>query len=236
MMDRNAAEQTRRLKVITLKMVTEEGDEPDGTDRKPGDILWPERFTPMWVKDARRDPYKFATLYQQAPPSDAGQWCQPDWLQYVDAAPADLTIYLLSDLALTIGKGDYSVHLVVGVDHAGRIYVLHAWRDRCSGDDTAEMHLALCEQWQPMESLIEDDNASRMYVITLADRARQRQIRLPWKTMPIAGQQKEIRAAPLRSLFQQKRVFLVRGAVEPLADDPVVDVPDIAGRRRRRRR
>lgn len=68
MMDRNAAEQTRRLKVVTLKMVTEEGDEPDGTGRKPGDILWPERFTPMWVKDAQRDPFKFATLYQQAPP------------------------------------------------------------------------------------------------------------------------------------------------------------------------
>jgi len=196
--------------VLTLKMVSDGIDDPLG--RKPGEILWPERFTEMWVKDQQRDPYKWQTLYQQQPPSDAGQWCEPGWVQLVDEAPPNLNIYLVTDLALSIGRGDYSVHLVVGIDHAGRIYVLDAWRERCSGDETAEKHLELCQHWQPMECLIEDDNASKMYVITLADRARQRRIHVPWKAMSIAGKDKQTRAEPLRSLLKQRRVFFKRSA------------------------
>lgn len=209
LMDRDALEHTRRLKVLTLKMEAEEDDD-DPLGRQPGDILWPERFTDLWVRDQKRDPFKWRTLFQQEPPSDTGQWCRPEWLQFVDTAPDKLTNYLMSDLALSIGTGDYSVHIVVGIDHAGRIYVLEAWRDRCSGDETAERHLQLCDEWCPEESLIDDDNASRMYLIALADRARAAGIPVPWKSMPIAGKDKQTRAAPLQALLRQLRIFMVR--------------------------
>ncbi len=213
MIDRNDREQTRRLKVVTLKMETEEGDEPDGTNRKPGEILWPERFTYKWVADAKRNPYKWQTLYQQSPPSDVGQWCRPEWLLFVDSAPADVTYYLCSDLALSVGKGDYSVHIVVGVDSSGRLYIVYAWRERCTINETVTKHLELLLQYSPMESLIDDDNASKVYGVTLADRARyhpEGRVIVPWKIMPIRGQDKETRAAPLRGLLQQGRVFLIR--------------------------
>lgn len=210
MMDRDALKKTRRLKVVTLKMECEPGDD-DPLGRQPGERLWPERFTEMWVEDAKRDGHKWKTLYQQSPPSDTGQWCNPDWLQFVDRAPENLNNYLCTDLALSVGKGDYSVHLVAGIDEHGRIYIQHGWRAQVTINDVIDRHLSLATTFAPRESLIDDDNASKIYGIALADRARAAGVWLPWKSMPIRGQDKETRAAPLRALLQQGRVFLVRG-------------------------
>lgn len=202
---------TRRLRVVTLRMLAEPGED-DGTGRVPGDRLWPEWFTPEMVADAQRDAYRWQTLYQQRPPSSAGDWVDPADIHIVDTVPVGLPYYLCSDLALSVNKGDYSVHLAVGVGPGNQVYVVDAWRERAAVDKTVERHLDMVTTYKPLESLIDDDNASKVYVQLLASRARERGVPVPYKALPMRGQDKETRAAPLRGMLRSGRVSFKRAS------------------------
>lgn len=210
LIDRNKANPTRRQKLLILPM--EATEDLDIVGRMFGDRLWPEWFTEEMVNDAKRDEYKWRTLYQQQPPSDEGSWVAPAELQFVDMSPPilDLKIYLLTDLALSVNTGDYSVHIIVGVDSSMNIYILDAWRGRVSPEVTVDKHLSLIRTYSPAESLIDDDNAAKVYVQLLAQAARESGTPVPWKVLPMRGQNKETRAAPLRGWFKRKKMFIVR--------------------------
>lgn len=201
---------TRRLKVINLPMVAETEDDPLG--RAPGDLLWPEWFTDAMVQDLKKDDLIWRTMWQQHPPSEDGSWVSPDEVKIVDIVPDrhKLQHYLLSDLALSVNTGDFSVHIMAGVDEHHDIFVVDAWRDRVSPEVTVERHLDLCRTYEPQESLIDDDNAAKVYVQLLASRARETGTSVPWKMLPMRGQDKETRAAPLRGWFKRGKVFLKR--------------------------
>jgi predicted phage terminase large subunit-like protein len=208
--DRNSIEETYRVRERIIKMECEEGD-IDPLGRKPGETLWPEWFTPVQVADAKRDDFRWRCLYQQRPPSDTGEWVSRDEIRLVDSAPTPMTTYLCTDLSLNQGDGDWTVHLAVGIDIPGRLYVLDAWRIR-TGDpnDIAIQHLRMIDIHHPVESLIEDDILQKHYRHILADRAREAGTPVPLKVLPIGGKDKVTRAAGLRALFKQKRVFIVR--------------------------
>jgi predicted phage terminase large subunit-like protein len=217
MLARHEVNPTRRLRTLILRMEAEEGD-ADGTNRTPGERLWPEWFTQQMVEDARRDDYRWRTLYQQRPPSQSGDWVAQEHVRIVDAPDLPVTQdsprYVLSDLALSVNSGDYSVHFVVavgnGADGAATVVVEDAWRARAAVEVTVERHLDLCDHYHPVESLIDDDNASKVYVQLLATRARERRVSVPWRAMPMRGQDKETRAAPLRGMFRSGRVIIKR--------------------------
>jgi predicted phage terminase large subunit-like protein len=210
-MQRNADNPAVRCRTLVFRMEAEAGDE-DGTGRAPGERLWPEWFTQEMVEDARKDDFKWRTLYQQRPPSESGDWVSSDEIRIVDIVPAQdsLTHYLLTDLALSVNSGDYSVHLAVGLDAGRNAYVVDAWRDRCDPNVTCDRHLDLIDTYKPVESLIDDDNAAKVYVQLLASKARERGVPVPWKMLPMRGQDKETRAAPLRGQFKRGKVFLKR--------------------------
>ena len=212
LLQRNADNPAVRMRVLTLKMVCDNpADDPLG--RSFGERLWSEWFTTSMVEDAKRDDFKWRTLYQQSPPSDSGDWVDIATIPFVDPAdtPANLNDYLLTDLALSVNSGDYSVHIVAGVSDTHDIYIKHAWRARTSIDDTVNKHLDLAATYPLMESLIDDDNAAKVYVQLLAVRARERGIHVPWKMLPMRGQDKETRAAPLRGMFRRGKIRMVRG-------------------------
>ena len=206
LIDRNKLNPTRRQRVINIPM--EATEDLDILGRMVGDRLWPEWFTKEMVEDAKRDEYKWKTLYQQQPPSDEGSWVSPTELQFVDLVPQDLKTYLLTDLALSVNTGDYTVHIVVGVDISMNIYVIDAWRGRVSPEVTVDKHLSLIRTYSPAESLIDDDNAAKVYVQLLAQAARSTGTNVPWKMMPMRGQNKETRAASLRGWFKRKKMFI----------------------------
>jgi len=205
LIERNRLDPTRRQRLLVMKMEAEEGD-PLG--RAPGERLWPEWFTPEMVRDAKRDDFKWRTLYQQEPPSDDGSWVAMNEIKIVQVIPDDLVFYILTDLALSVNTGDYSVHVVVGVDNNQNIYILDAWRDRCSADKTVDKHLELVGTYRPYESLIDDDNAAKVYVQLLARSARDRGTPVSCHMMPMRGQDKETRAASLRGWFKRGKMFM----------------------------
>jgi hypothetical protein len=108
---------------IRLPMIAEE-DDPLG--REVGERLWPEWFTEAQIVEARSNAYKWSALYQQRPSPETGDYFKAEWLKPYDKAPdrKTLRIYGGSDHAVTADGGDYTVHIVVGLDPEGRMYLL----------------------------------------------------------------------------------------------------------------
>jgi predicted phage terminase large subunit-like protein len=60
-----------------------------------------------------------------------------------------MRVYAASDYAVTDADGDYTVHLVVGVDADDTIYVLDMWRQQAESSVWVEAALDLMERWRP---------------------------------------------------------------------------------------
>jgi predicted phage terminase large subunit-like protein len=114
----------------------------------------------------------------------------------------------MSDLALSVNTGDYTVHIIVAVDHLGDWDIVDAKRARVDPDQSATDIVDLCETHFPQEWLIDDDNASKVFGPLVATAARRRGVPVPWKMMPMRGQNKETRAASLRGMFKRRKVYM----------------------------
>lgn len=208
MIQRNLENPTRRQRLLIIRMEAED-DDPPALGRKPGEHLWPEWFTPEMVQDAKRDEFKWITLYQQRPPSESGSWVSADEIQYRPTPPLDgRPAYGLTDLALSVNTGDYTVHFIVAVDHLGDWDIVEGQRHRCDPDESATRLVSLCDTYSPTEWLIDDDNASKVFMTLVATAARQRQVNVPWKPLPMRGQDKETRASALRGQFKRRKIYM----------------------------
>jgi predicted phage terminase large subunit-like protein len=61
-----------------------------------------------------------------------------------------LRIYGASDYAVSDGRGDYTAHIVVGIDPQARMYVLDVWRRQAKSDVWVEAFCDLVHRWKPI--------------------------------------------------------------------------------------
>lgn len=120
-----------------------------------GQALWPAAFPIDDLERRRRNtqPRFWSALYQQNPTPDDGEFFKADWLKPYSNVPATdtLAIYGASDYAVTSEGGDYTVHVVVGVDPDGRMYLLDLWRKQAASDEWIEAFCSLVKEWKPRE-------------------------------------------------------------------------------------
>jgi predicted phage terminase large subunit-like protein len=114
--------------------------------------LWPAKYPLEKLEQIRsvigeRD---WSALYQQKPAPDEGLYFKRDWFRWYDERPKHLRIYGASDYAVTDGGGDYTVHLVAGVDPDDNIYVLDVWRKQTNSDVWVESWLDLVRTNKPL--------------------------------------------------------------------------------------
>ena len=102
----------------------------------PESFLWddPNGYNyGAFLKARQREtsPMMWAALYQQRPAPEDGDYFKAAWLKTCDALPARETmrVYGGSDYAVTADGGDYTVHIVLGLDPDGRMYLLDRWRN-----------------------------------------------------------------------------------------------------------
>lgn len=209
LIDRNIASPTRRQRILTLPMLATANDE---LGRQPGERLWPEWYTQSMVADAQRDDYKWRTLYQQEPPADEGSWVSTDDIQFRPSPPSPEVKYACSDLALSVNSGDYTVHFIVAVDQYGDWDIIDATRERVDPEQSALRIISLCQTYAPREWLIDDDNASKVFMPLVATKARSTSTHVPWKPLPLRGQDKETRAAALRGQYKRRKVYMPHDA------------------------
>ena len=123
----------RQWEILKLPMEAEQND-PLG--RTPGEPLWPQWFTDEMRHDAKRDGRTWSALYQQSPAPATGIYFERDWLRPAHSMPRreDMQIYGGSDYAVTADGGDWTVHVVVGMDPNNRLWLLDLWRGQTASD------------------------------------------------------------------------------------------------------
>jgi len=113
-----------KWEVVELKAVT-----PDGA------ALWPEKFDAAALAriKANTTAKDWSALYQQEPTPDTGSYFRDEWLfPYVGDPPPFMNVYGASDFAVTSEGGDWTVHVVIGIDPNGHMYLLDLWRQQTS--------------------------------------------------------------------------------------------------------
>lgn len=142
----------RRLKIRA------EATDNDPLGRAPGEMLWddPKGYDyGRFLRDRKleSDPRTWSALYQQEPTPDTGDYFRREWFVPVENMPkaADLRVYGGSDYAVTSEGGDYTVHIVVGIDPDGRLYVLDLWRGQTNSAEWIEAWCDLVLKWTPAE-------------------------------------------------------------------------------------
>jgi predicted phage terminase large subunit-like protein len=134
------------------------GDKWEVVELKPdmenGDALWPEKYPIAALERIRQNitAQDWSALYLQNPTPDEGAYFKADWLRPYTKEPerATLTVYGGSDYAVTDAGGDYTVHVVVGLDPEERMYLLDVWRGQKQGDVWIDAFCDLVRQWKPM--------------------------------------------------------------------------------------
>src|SRR6185312_5236593 len=76
-----------------------------------------------------------------------------EWLKPYTKAPdkETLAVYGASDYAVTSDGGDYTCHVVIGVDPEDRIYLLDLWRAQASSERWIAEWCRLVKDWKPLD-------------------------------------------------------------------------------------
>ena len=131
-----------------------EAEVNDLLGREPGQWLWDDAYGYgdfLRQEKATQLPRNWSALYQQRPAPETGDYFKAEWFRTYTSEPPrqTLNIYGGSDYAVTSHGGDYTVHVVVGVDPENRMYLLDLWRGQTSSDVWIEAWCDLVRQWKP---------------------------------------------------------------------------------------
>jgi predicted phage terminase large subunit-like protein len=185
--------------VVCLPAEAERNDDILG--RKIGERIWPEWFPEDHFDTFKRQPRTWSALYQQRPAPDTGDYFQGDWLKPWPHGKTPereaLHIYGASDYAVSDGKNDYTVHIVVGVDHASRMFLLDLWRQQASSDKWVEAFCDLVAKWKPLGWAEEAGQIKSGVGPFLEKRLRERRLYIARAKFPTKGD-KSVRAQSIR--------------------------------------
>jgi predicted phage terminase large subunit-like protein len=192
---------------------------------KVDDQLGREVDEPLWADDdygygaqlmTLRDttPLRvWSALYQQAPTPDEGDFFKEDWLKARDILPSYSTLrcYGGSDYAVTADGGDYTVHVVVGIDHLNNMYLLDVWRGQKSSDVWIEAFCDLVQKYRPMEWAEELGQIKSGVGPFLEKRMRQRRLHVNRTSFPTRGD-KSVRARSIQGRMALDGLYYPRNA------------------------
>ena len=203
-----------------------------------GEALWPERFPMERLEQIKATvgPREWSALYMQSPQPDEGTFFQRDWFGYWEQKPAHLRIYGTSDYAVTDEGGDYTVHRVWGVDHAGNLYRLDGWRGQTSADRWIDEKLDLIAKWRPSAWFGESGVIQKAVHPMLARRMRERNVfcRMEWlpsiHDKPTRARGFQARAAMGKVLFEKGADVSEFLSFPAGKHDDEVDVASLIGR------
>lgn len=117
-----------------------------------GGALWPEAYPIETLRQIQRNtlPRYWSALYQQKPAPDEGDYFKREWFRWYTEAPKHLRAYGASDYAVTAKGGDYTVHVVAGVDPDDNLYILDIWRSQSETHIWVEEFINLVARYKPL--------------------------------------------------------------------------------------
>lgn len=128
----------------------------DALGREVGEILWDDDYgygSFLRHELATQSPRNWSALYQQRPAPEEGTQFKAEWLKPYTRHPAldTLAVYGGSDYAVTDDGGDYTCHVVVGLDSNSRLYLLDLWRGQAATDVWVREWCRLVKEWRPLD-------------------------------------------------------------------------------------
>jgi predicted phage terminase large subunit-like protein len=190
-----------RYEIVSLPAVAEQ-DDPMG--RATGEFLWdsdPEYPYGDFLRMQRENqlPSNWSALFQQRPAPETGDYFKVEWFRPMTAMPArdGLAIYGASDYAVSEGRGDYTVHVVVGLDSDGQLYLLDLWRRQADTATSVDAFLDLVKLWKPIGWAQETGQINSAVGPFMRERMRQRNVFVAAEVFPTRGD-KTIRAQSIR--------------------------------------
>jgi predicted phage terminase large subunit-like protein len=197
-------------RVISLPALAEPGD-PLG--RRLNEPLWCDDdygYGELLIERSTKTPARtWSALYQQRPTPEEGDYFKVEWLRSYEAMPAreTLKIYGASDYAVTADGGDYTVHIVVGIDPQWRMYVLDLWRAQASTDKWIETFCDLVQFWKPIGWAEEQGQIRAGVGPFLERRMRERQAYVARAQFPTRGD-KAVRAQSIRGRMELDGLYV----------------------------
>ena len=201
----------KEWEVICIPAQAERADDPLG--RKIGEYIWPEWFPADHWDVFKRMPRTWSALYQQRPSPESGDYFKAEWVKSFDDAPArhTMSIYGASDYAVTSDGGDYTVHVVVGIDPDGRMYLLDMWRGQTSSDMWVEAFCDLVLKWRPIGWAEETGQIKSGVGPFLVKRMIERKAYVYREAFPTRGD-KAVRAQSIRGRMAMNGLYVPRDA------------------------
>lgn len=146
------ASEAAKWKVIDLPALAEEDDI---LGRKPGEALWPEKYSAEFLEEAKvRDPRTFSALYQCRPAPADGIYFLKKWIKTYKPGelPSNLKKYCASDHAVaTKQNNDFTVLMPFGVDEDDNIWILpDTFRGKILPDRAVEMMVEMMREHKPV--------------------------------------------------------------------------------------
>jgi predicted phage terminase large subunit-like protein len=166
-----------------------------------GEALWPDAYPLAALERIRSNtfPRFWSALYQQRPAPDEGTYFLASWLKDYVTAPerATLAVYGASDYAVTADGGDFTVHVVVGIDPEGHMYLLDMWRKQADSKTWVEAFCDLVKRWKPHEWAEETGQINAALGPFIDEQQRKHQAYVYRSTFP-TRHDKQVRAQSIR--------------------------------------
>jgi predicted phage terminase large subunit-like protein len=194
--------QTGRYEIVSLPAQAEHADDLMG--RKPGEYLWdsdPEYPYGDFLRMQKENQLasNWSALFQQRPAPETGDYFRAEYFRSMGAMPArdDLHIYGSSDYAVTSGRGDYTVHLIVGLDKDNQLYLLDLWRQQADTATSVSAFLDMVKLWKPIGWACEKGQLANAIEPFLKEQQRKRNVYVAMEMFPTKGD-KPVRAQSIR--------------------------------------
>ena len=208
------ASEAHRWRILKLPA---EAEADDQLGRAPGEWLWGDDAYGFGqglaqIKQSlseRGASREWTAQYQQRPVPDTGDYFRKDWMRSVPSLPprSALRVFGASDYAVTDDGGDFTVHIVVGVDSDDRLYLLDLWRQQVSSDRWVEAFCDLVIRWKPMGWAEETGQIRAGIGPWLDRRSRERRAFVARQPFPTRGD-KNVRAQSIRGRMALSGLYL----------------------------
>lgn len=213
-----------RWHLLQLPILIEgEPQKPDGNVELiphglPDGPLWTAKHNRQQIEVLKLAPQVFAGQYMQTPIISGGDMFKLEWLREYETPPplSTLKVYMGSDYAVTSDGGDYTVHVIVGIDPEGYMWLLDLWRKQTSSDVWVEAWCDLVKLYRPSQAAEESGQIKGGVGPFLTKRARERGVSTWRRTFPTRGD-KAIRAQSIRGRMALSGLMVPKNA-EWLAD------------------
>lgn len=197
--------------VINLPAIAEQ---EDILGRQPGEALWPDYITLKMLTDIRdslnkEDIRMWNSLYQQKPTLDSGFYFIKEWMQYINKLPEGLDYYGASDYAVSEGKGDYTVHAIIGYDAKNDdIYIVKIWRERTTPDVWVEEFINLALHYKTLVWAEESGQIIKSVDPFIVKELRNRN-KFIFREQFTCAVDKAARARAFQAYMAQKKVYIL---------------------------